>query len=343
MDISIICTNFNKGPWIAKAIDGFLKQEFQGIFEIIIVDDASTDGSKHIIQEYEKRYPNLIRAYYNEENQGIAKTWASICQKACGKYIARCDGDDYWIDSFKLQKQFDILEKSPESKWCNTDFNIVSLNEELIVESALSSEQIVTIDSYEKMMAYKGFTMSSTWLVEKDLMLEVNELLDLDASDDTFCLQLDLFQKTKLTTLFENTTAYRVGYESDSHPVSVERFIQRHTKLFETQLSYLERYPDFDAQELVKYSFKEIFDREVIIHLNKQKEHQLLEQNKIKDSDIANLREEQAQLEFAIELQEQDYRDLKQKYDALHSDYHKVIGSRRWIIPTKIIDFFRRN
>ena len=74
-------------------------------YEILLIDDASTDGSKAIIDRYQDQYPDLIRAFYNSENQGIAKTWVAICQEARGFYIARCDGDDFWLDKQKLQKQ----------------------------------------------------------------------------------------------------------------------------------------------------------------------------------------------------------------------------------------------
>ena len=96
MKVSIICTNYNKEKWIAEAIDSFLSQTAEFDFEIIIVDDASTDSSRQIIKDYAKKYPQKIRAFFNQKNKGITKTWIAICQEAKGEYIARCDGDDVY-------------------------------------------------------------------------------------------------------------------------------------------------------------------------------------------------------------------------------------------------------
>ena len=93
--VSIICTVFNKEPWLKKTIDIFLAQKTEFLFEIILVDDASTDGSRKIIADYQASHPDLIRTFYQDENLGIAKTWVTICKEARGQYIARCDGDDF--------------------------------------------------------------------------------------------------------------------------------------------------------------------------------------------------------------------------------------------------------
>ena len=105
MKVSIICTNYNKGDWVREAMDSFLNQKTNFDFEIIIIDDASTDHSYEIIQEYQNKFPEKVRTFRNEVNLGITKTWKKICREAKGQYIARCDSDDFWTDPLKLQKQ----------------------------------------------------------------------------------------------------------------------------------------------------------------------------------------------------------------------------------------------
>ena len=207
--VSIICTVFNKEPWLKKTIDSFLAQQTEFSYEIILVDDASSDGSRSIIQDYQANYPDLIRAFYQDENQGISKTWVSICREARGQYIARCDGDDFWLDPLKLQKQVDLLESKPDCKWSNTDFDIYDEKGTLVSKAGFANHTIPLADTYEKMLATRGFTMASTWLVDRDLMLEVNQELDLTTSDDTF-------------------------------------------KLLQTQLEYLDKYPNADFKEMTK-------------------------------------------------------------------------------------------
>ena len=342
MEISIVCTNFNKGQWIRETIEGFLMQEFSKDFEIILVDDCSTDISKEIISEYANNYPHLIKAFFHEENQGIAKTWVDACNKASGRYIARCDGDDYWTDSLKLQKQYDALEQSNVSLWCNTDFDIIKPDGEVVFESAFQNEQVVRMDSYEKMLAYKGFTMSSTWLVETKLMLSINETLDLETSDDTFNLQLELFQKTQLITLNDSTTVYRLGYESDSHPVDLEKFIHRHQNLLETQLKFLAKYPDANLHKLSEYLFQEVYSREVIVHQQKLTENELKNHIRSLGEQLATISSEKTQLETEINVLIGKNKSINDELSKVSTELTMILNSKRWKWISKILSLFRR-
>ena len=250
--VSIICTVFNKEPWLKKTIDSFLAQKTEFLFEIILVDDASTDGSRKIIADYQASHPDLIRAFYQDENLGIAKTWVTICKEARGQYIARCDGDDFWIDPLKLQKQVDLLASKPDCKWSNTDFDIYDEHGNFVSKAGFANQTIPLADTYEKMLATRGFTMASTWLVDRDLMIEVNQELDLTTSDDTFNLQLELFQRTSLAYLNEATVAYTINQGSDSRPCDFRKLERRFHKLLQTQLTYLDKYPNADFKEMTK-------------------------------------------------------------------------------------------
>lgn len=250
--VSIICTVFNKEPWLKKTIESFLAQKTEFSFEIILVDDVSTDGSRKIIADYEASHPDLIRAFYQDENQGIATTWVTICKEARGQYIARCDGDDFWIDPLKLQKQVNLLASKPDCRWSNTDFDIYDEHGNFVSKAGFANQTIPLADTYEKMLATRGFTMASTWLVDRDLMLEVNQELDLTTSDDTFNLQLELFQRTSLAYLNEATVAYTINQGSDSRPCDFRKLERRFHKLLQTQLTYLDKYPNADFKEMTK-------------------------------------------------------------------------------------------
>ena len=241
--VSVICTNYNKGKWIADAIDSFLRQKTNFEFEIILVDDCSTDESVDIIRNYGQRYPDKIRTFFNSENQGIAKTWVAICKEARGQYIARCDGDDYWIDDEKLQKQVDLLETTPNSKWSNTEFDMVDSFGRTTQADVFKNQVIPLLTSYEEMLVLKGMTMASTWLVDTDLMREVNDLIDVNTADDTFNIQLELFRRTTLSFLPDSTTVYRMNPESDSRTQDDAKLQRRFERLLQTQLEYLEKYP----------------------------------------------------------------------------------------------------
>ena len=118
--VSICCTAYNHEQYIADALDSFLMQKTDFPIEILIHDDASTDRTAGIIREYETRYPDLIKPIYQTENQysqGI-KVRHLNQKRVRGKYIALCEGDDYWTDPYKLQKQVDYMEKHPECSLC---------------------------------------------------------------------------------------------------------------------------------------------------------------------------------------------------------------------------------
>ena len=151
-----------------------------------------------------------------------------------------------------MQKQVNALKKNPQSKWSNCDFDIYNQDGVLKAQAGFEANIIPLANTYEKMLATRGFTMASTWLIDRELMLEVNAELDLTTSDDTFNLQMDLFQRTELTYLPEPMVAYRINEGSDSRPKDFEALTYRFNRLLDTQLDYIEKYPQSDFKEMTK-------------------------------------------------------------------------------------------
>lgn len=125
--VSICCLTYNHAKLIREAMNGFLAQRTSFPVEIIVHDDASTDGTQTILQEYLVRHPEKIRLLLAKENQ-FTKTGKypvnAVYQAARGKYVAECDGDDYWADPFKLQKQVEFMEGHPDFVMCHHDYQI---------------------------------------------------------------------------------------------------------------------------------------------------------------------------------------------------------------------------
>ena len=121
--VSICCLTYNHAPFIRKCLDGFLMQETSFPVEILIHDDASTDGTDDIVREYAEKYPEKIFPLFETENKysngykGRMDTTFNY-SRARGKYIASCEGDDYWTDPLKLQKQVDFMESHPDYSVC---------------------------------------------------------------------------------------------------------------------------------------------------------------------------------------------------------------------------------
>ena len=122
--VSISCITYNHAPFIRQCLDGFMMQQTDFAFEVLIHDDASTDGTTEIIKEYEAKYPDVFKPIYEEENQWVKGRRGSAVfnfPRAKGKYIALCEGDDYWTDPLKLQKQVDFLNAHNNFTMCFTN------------------------------------------------------------------------------------------------------------------------------------------------------------------------------------------------------------------------------
>ena len=119
--VSIICTVYKHEKYLRQCLDGFVMQKTEFPFEILVNDDCSPDNSAAIVREYETQYPDLFRCVYQNENQyskGMLPWWEVLFPMAKGEYLAICEGDDYWIDSYKLQKQVSFLDNHPDYVAC---------------------------------------------------------------------------------------------------------------------------------------------------------------------------------------------------------------------------------
>ena len=126
--VSIVCDVYNHEPYLRDCLEGFVSQQVDFPFEILIHDDASKDRSADIIREYAEKYPALFRPIYQTENKystGISLWGAIQFPRVKGKYIALCEGDDFWTDPNKLQKEVEILEKDPSLMAVVTNAKVV--------------------------------------------------------------------------------------------------------------------------------------------------------------------------------------------------------------------------
>ncbi|MCW4141088.1 glycosyltransferase [Segatella copri] len=126
--VSVVCDVYNHEPYLRQCFDGFVMQKTNFKFEVLVHDDASTDKSAEIIIEYTNKYPDIFKPIIQKENQyskgvGIWKTYQFPRVK--GKYVAFCEGDDYWIDPLKLQKQVTAIESDSKNTMVYTAFSTV--------------------------------------------------------------------------------------------------------------------------------------------------------------------------------------------------------------------------
>lgn len=144
--VSVIMLTYNHEKYIAKAIEGVLMQQTDFPVELIVANDCSTDGTEEIVERYRQKKPGIVKGYYNKKNLGPRYNFIKAFSYADGDYIAMCEGDDYWTDSSKLQKQVDFLQN-------NSDYILAFHEIKLIDENANeSTDDRQTDEKKETMM-----------------------------------------------------------------------------------------------------------------------------------------------------------------------------------------------
>ena len=116
--VSVCMVTYNHEKYIAQAIEGVMTQETNFKIELVIGEDSSTDRTRKICLEYKNKFPHIIKLRLQEKNLGMMKNFYDSLSSCTGDYIAICEGDDYWTDPYKLQKQIDFLEENPEYGLC---------------------------------------------------------------------------------------------------------------------------------------------------------------------------------------------------------------------------------
>ena len=209
--VSIICTTYNHGPFIRQCLDGFMMQKTNFTFEVLIHDDASTDNTAEIIREYEDKYPDIIKPIYQTENQyqkGIKIGITYLYPRAKGKYIAECEGDDYWTDPLKLQKQVKILETDDTYGCVYTRYKTVNEYGEdcEYPPSEYHQYRSFTGDIFSALY-YGNFPQTLTILFRKELLSKLpNHPIWCD-----YTLFLKLSMQKKFFFLNDITGAYRIN------------------------------------------------------------------------------------------------------------------------------------
>jgi glycosyltransferase involved in cell wall biosynthesis len=167
--VSICCTAYNHEKYIEYALKGFLMQETNFAFEIIISDDCSTDATAEIIKKYTKKYPNIIKPILLTENQyskGALPIRDFILPSVSGKYIALCEGDDYWTDPNKLQLQIDFLEQNQSFIGCGH-------NTKFLKNRSLTDELFVDPNDHKESYQFEDF-IDSAYMHTTSLVLRYN-------------------------------------------------------------------------------------------------------------------------------------------------------------------------
>ncbi len=211
--VSICCLVYNHEPFLRECFEGFVMQKTTFPIEVLVHDDASTDHSADIIREYTEKYPDIFKPYYQRENQySQGKGFIGIninFERAQGKYIAMCEGDDYWTDPLKLQKQVDFLESHVNYFLCFHPVRIYDLLEHKMKEDHITSKVAETTSIRDLAKGNYIQTVSVLFRVDKKILSDFSNLVGLKVSD--YPLWMLLAQKGLIYRLDHVMAVYRWG------------------------------------------------------------------------------------------------------------------------------------
>lgn len=176
--VTIFCPAFNQGLYIREALEGFVSQRTSFDFEVIVHDDASTDETAEIIKEYENKYPSLIHGIYQKQNQYSQRIDVFsnyVAPLARGKYIALCEGDDFWISINKIQAQFNYMEQHPECALCGCAALQIRASDGCCFGVLGISDKEQILSGEEMFDAEKTFLPTCSLFYRKSVLLESYE------------------------------------------------------------------------------------------------------------------------------------------------------------------------
>ena len=235
--VSICCITYNQKNYIKQCLDGFLMQKTDFKFEVLIHDDCSTDGTTEIIQEYEQKYPDIIKPLYENENQ-FSKGGPVLniynFPRVKGKYVAICEGDDYWTDPYKLQKQVDFLEQNPDYTICF--HNIKRIFENLPIPEDIFPAQVIQSSVFDfsfNSLLECNFIATNSVMYRWDSVENVIDKIPNNILPGDWYLHLLFAQQGKIHFMEDVMSVYRVNQGGIWGAISQEtRLLRFSLKIF---------------------------------------------------------------------------------------------------------------
>lgn len=224
--VSIQCLAYNHEPYIRQCLDGFVMQETNFRFEAIVHDDASTDGTAAIIREYAEKYPDIIKPIFQTENQ-YSKHDGTIRKimnaKMRGKYVAMCEGDDYWIDPLKLQKQVNYLESHPEcTLTLSNGYGYIEKEKLTVLLNPIPIKESRVITMHEVLKEKNGLIPTASMLFRKEMV----------ESEPDWCLRAPVGDRPlRMWCAIKGTVYYDVTPMVTYRKGSIGSFTQRVTNI----------------------------------------------------------------------------------------------------------------
>ncbi|NIJ56075.1 glycosyltransferase family 2 protein [Dyadobacter arcticus] len=241
MKVSVCVPTYNHERYIAQMLDGALMQQTDFTFEIVIGDDASSDSSPTIIREYAQKHPGKIRAFLHSENQGPKEPREfagrnNVLQllKTCrGEYVAMCEGDDFWTDPMKLQKQVDFLDDHPDFSICH--HNMLVIYEDGSPEHSFNKPDQKPVSTIVDILEDRWFMATASWMYRNHFLAHDFADWHAKAAAGDWAIMIQIAATGRIGYLPEMMGVYRKHSAglSHVHSHSNQKFLQNRKEMFE--------------------------------------------------------------------------------------------------------------
>lgn len=249
--VSVACITYNQDAFIRQCLDGFICQKTSFPFEVIVHDDCSTDSTAIILKEYVNIYPDFILPIYqtiNQYSKGLNPFSEFVFPKCRGKYIAICEGDDFWTDPFKLQKQVDFLESNDDYGLVHHEADyLFQKNGQLIKDHHKANRIIISEGSvFDELLIGQNNLYTPTVMFRTSLLdyyYAINETIRDGFLMGDYVMWLEFSQHCKFKYINESMATYRVLENSASKSTSYEKTMNFVNSYYDIKLFFLKEYP----------------------------------------------------------------------------------------------------
>jgi len=258
--VSVFMVTYNHEKYIRQSIESVLKQKTEFQFQLIIGEDFSTDGTREIVKQYSKEYPETIKAILNPKNLGAQRNSRNVFEECAGKYIALLEGDDYWIDPYKLKKQVDFLEANPEYCLVHSDYNILIDKKKRIYHSKnRKKNKIIHTGEIFEFLLINNTIATLTVCARADVLKKAADFELFEKKGfllGDFHLWLGMSRFGKIHYIDEPMATYRVLEESAVHSKDPKKMMKIIKSDYEQRSYFVEKYGcSGDTKRIVDYNY----------------------------------------------------------------------------------------
>ena len=279
--VSIVCITYNHEKYISKCIDSIISQQTSFNFELIIHDDCSTDETINILKQYKNKYPTIISLILEEKNvysQGINILDDIVIPQVKGKYIAFCEGDDYWIDNYKLQKQIDGLLLNPECWICAHAVKVVDESDTKVIDkiAPINTNGIIPIE--DVIRGDGGFVGTNSLVIAIDAFKKSYDFRKIYALD--YFLQIMGSIHGGMLYISDEMSAYRL-FSNGSWTLNMMQDKDKYIKHFKRKIQALQKVNDETNYKYNSLIYNKILDSEYNILCLENKHKEVLKKENI--------------------------------------------------------------